>query len=234
MCGIVGGLAFGKFDTKAGEKVRRESSIFITTQLLQKTVERGKDATGVSLLWDDGNYTGLKMGIPSPDFISRYGETEKDYEGILKLWREYPKIMKVFLGHCRKSSVGNSYDNKNNHPIKVDDIMVIHNGTLTNHDIVFDKLNCKRHAEVDTEAISHLLHEYTKNGTEPFTIDILRETCRRLQGTYSVLAASGNNPFQVAQFRDSKPAEMVCSFHISKKRMLILLRFPMIQSHYGI
>ena len=209
MCGIVGAFAFGKYGTKAEEKVRRESSIFITTQLLQKTVDRGKDATGVSLLWEDGNYTGLKMGIPAPDFIGRFGDTEKDYEGILKLWREYPKIMKIFFGHCRKSSVGNSYDNKNNHPIKVDDIMVIHNGTLTNHDIVFGKLNCKRHAEVDTEAIAHLLHKYTKNGVEPFTIEALRETCRRLQGTYSVLAASGNNPFQVAQFRDTKPAEMV-------------------------
>ncbi len=209
MCGIVGALAFDAFESKTDERIRRESSIFIATQLLQKTVERGKDATGVSLLWSDGNYTGLKMGIPAPDFISKYGETEKNYEGILKLWREYPKVMKVFLGHCRKSSVGNSFDNKNNHPIKVDDMMVIHNGTLTNHDIVFEKLNCKRHAEVDTEAITHLLHKYTNNGTEPFTIDALRETCRRLQGTYSVLAVSGNNPFQVAQFRDTKPAEMV-------------------------
>jgi len=209
MCGIVGALAFDKFESKTDERIRKESSVFITTQLLQKTVERGKDATGVSLLWSDGNYIGLKMGIPAPDFIARYGETEKSYEGILKLWREYPKVMRVFLGHCRKSSVGNSYDNKNNHPIKIDDMMVIHNGTLTNHDIIFDRLNCKRHAEVDTEAIAHLLHKYTKNGTEPFTIEALRETCRRLQGSYSVLAVSGNNPFQVAQFRDTKPAEMV-------------------------
>ena len=209
MCGIVGALAFDKFESKTDERIRKESSIFITTQLLQKTVERGKDATGVSLLWSDCNYTGLKMGIPAPDFISRYGDSEKTYEGTMKLWREYPKLLKVFLGHCRKSSVGNSYDNKNNHPIKVDDMMVIHNGTLTNHDIIFDKLNCKRHAEVDTEAITHLLHKYTNNGSEPFTIEALRETCRRLQGSYSVLAVSGNNPFQVAQFRDTKPAEMV-------------------------
>jgi hypothetical protein len=209
MCGIVGAFAFDKFESKTDERVRRESSIFITTQLLQKTVERGKDATGISLLWSDGNYTGLKMGIPSPDFIARYGETEKNYEGLLKLWREYPKIMKVFLGHCRKSSVGNSYDNENNHPIEINDMMVIHNGTLSNHDIVFKKLECKRNGEVDTEAINHLLLKYTKNGTEPFTVEALRETCRRLQGPYSVLAVNGNNPFQVAQFRDSKPAEMV-------------------------
>lgn len=209
MCGIVGAMIFDKLETKAAEKIRQEAMIYITTQLLQATVDRGKDATGVSLLWADGNYTGLKMGIPAPDFISRFGGTEKDFEGILKLWREYPKLLKVFLGHCRKSSIGNSYDNKNNHPIQVGDIIMVHNGTLTNHDTIFEKLDCKRDGEVDSEAIARLLHTYTKNGTEPFTMDMLEEVTKRLQGTHSVLAVSGNNPYQVAQFRDTRPAEMV-------------------------
>lgn len=209
MCGIVGAMVFDKLETKAAEKIRQEAMIYITTQLLQATVDRGKDATGVSLLWADGNYTGLKMGIPAPDFISRFGGSEKDFEGILKLWREYPKLLKVFLGHCRKSSIGNSYDNKNNHPIQVGDIIMVHNGTLTNHDTIFEKLDCKRDGEVDSEAIARLLHTYTKNGTEPFTMDMLEEVTKRLQGTHSVLAVSGNNPYQVAQFRDTRPAEMV-------------------------
>jgi len=38
---------------------------------------------------------------------------------------------------------------------------------------------------------------------------MLQETTRRLHCTYSVLAMSGNNPYQVAQFRDGRPAEMV-------------------------
>jgi len=209
MCGIVGALTFDAFEKKSEEKVRIESDIYITTQLLQATVERGKDATGVFLSWIDGNYTGLKMGIPAPDFISRFGETEKDFKGLLKIWRSYPKLMKVFIGHCRKSSVGNSYDNKNNHPIQIGDMVLVHNGTLTNHETIFDKLDCDRNGDVDSEAIGRLLHHYTGGGTEPFTMDILKETTRRLQGTYSVLAMSGNNPFQVAQFRDGRTAEMV-------------------------
>ena len=209
MCGIVGAFAFDKFETKAQEKIRQEAIIFITTQLLQETVDRGKDATGLSLFWQDGNYTGLKMGIPAPDFIARFGEEETDFEGMLKVWREYPKKMQIFLGHCRKSSVGNSYDNKNNHPIQVGDIVMVHNGTLTNHDTIFDKLDCHREGEVDSEAIARLLHHYTKEGTEPFTSEMLKETTLRLDGTYSVLAVNGNNPYQVAQFRDRKPAEMV-------------------------
>jgi len=209
MCGIVGALTFDAFEKKTEEKVRTEASIFITTQLLQATVERGKDATGISLLWADGNYTGLKMGIPAPEFIARFGDTENDFEGFLKLWRNYPKLMKVFIGHCRKSSIGNSYDNKNNHPIQIGDIIMLHNGTLTNHETIFDKLNCDRLGDVDSEAIGRLLHHYTSGGVEPFTLDMLVETTRRLHGTYSVLAMSGNNPYQVAQFRDGRPAEMV-------------------------
>jgi hypothetical protein len=149
------------------------------------------------------------MGIPSPDFIARFGTTEKDFEGMLKLWREYPKLMKAFIGHCRKSSVGNSFDNKNNHPIQIGDLMLIHNGTLTNHEKIFDKLKVKRIGDVDSEAIGHLLNHYTKNGSEPFTSEIIKETTRRMHGSYSVLAMSGNNPYQVAQFRDGRPAEMV-------------------------
>ena len=124
MCGIVGALAFGKLEKKE-EALRREAIIYACTQLLQMTVERGKDATGVSMLFRDGNYTGLKMGIPSPDFIARYGETENDFEGLLKIAREYPKPLSVFLGHCRKATVGNTYENVNNQPVKVGDIVLI-------------------------------------------------------------------------------------------------------------
>lgn len=208
MCGIVGALIFDAYEKKSEERIRNEANIFVTTQLLQATVERGKDATGISMLWADGMYSGLKMGIPAPDFIARFGHTEKDFEGQLKLWREYPKQLKVFIGHCRKSSIGNSYDNKNNHPIQIGDIVMIHNGTLTNHEKIFDKLGCDRTGDVDSEAIGRLLHHYTNGGDEPFTSDMLMEVTRRLQGTYSVLAMSGNNPYQVAQFRDGRPAEM--------------------------
>lgn len=207
MCGIVGALTFDAFEKKSQEKQRTEAQIFITTQLLQSTVERGKDATGIALLWADGNYSGLKMGIPSPSFIARFGEEETEFKGMMKVWRDYPKQLKVFMGHCRKASKGNSYDNKNNHPLMVGDMMFVHNGTLNNDDIIFEKLGVKRSGEVDSEAIGHLLHKLTQNGTEPFTKEVLEETTKRIAGTYSVIATSGNNPFQVAQFRDGRPAE---------------------------
>lgn len=207
MCGIIGQLAFGELD-EAKEKIRQESMIFLGSELLQLTQERGKDATGVSLLFEDGNYIGLKMGIPPLEFIARFGKNEKEYGGVVKAWRKTKKPVSVFLGHCRKTSRGSAYNNNNNHPIKVGEIIGVHNGTLDNDEKIFKHLGCKRDGQVDSEAIFRLLHHYTKNGTEPFTPEMMKEVGQRLDGTYAVMGMSGNNPYQVCAFRDRKPIDM--------------------------
>ena len=151
MCGIIGAMSFGEVEDAKMERLRQESMIFLATELLQLTQSRGKDATGVTTLFSDGNFTGFKMGIPSPDFIARFGETDTDYDGFLKVWRENwqkrKKAAKTFIGHCRKTSIGEADDNNNNHPIKVGDIVGIHNGTLTNYEKIFKKLRCPRDGE---------------------------------------------------------------------------------------
>lgn len=207
MCGIIGQLAFGEF-SEDKEEIRKEAMIFFGSELLQLTQERGNDATGAALLFDDGNYIGLKMGISPVDFITRFGKNDKEYGGFIKVWKKSTKLARVFLGHCRKTSVGSSLDNNNNHPIKVGDIVGIHNGTLTNDDVVFEKLKCKRDGMVDSEAIFRLLHHYTENGTNPFTLDMLEKVVERLTGSYAVLSFSGNNPYQVCAFRDLRPVEL--------------------------
>jgi hypothetical protein len=113
----------------------------------------------------------------------------------------------MVLGHCRKSSVGNSEDNVNNHPIKVGDIIGVHNGTLSNHDRIFELLKCGRDGTVDSEAIFRLLHHFTNNGIEPFSPKVIQEVCKRLHGSYSCLAVAGNNPYQMVGFRDARPME---------------------------
>jgi hypothetical protein len=211
MCGLVGALAYGEFLEKRLERVRQESMIFLTTELLTLTQPRGKDATGVATMFADCDYMGLKMGISAQDFIARFGDTEEDYEGYLKIWRKKTRPAKISIGHCRKPSTGGASgpeNNKNNHPIKIGDIIGVHNGTLTNHDKIFTNLGCKRDGNVDSEAIFRLLHHYTDNGNEPFTTQAMQETCKRISGSYAVMAFSGNNPFQMAAFRDGRPLEI--------------------------
>ena len=207
MCGIIGAISFGKVGPEM-EKIRREAAAFLVTELLQITQERGKDATGVSALFDDGNYFGVKMGIPSPEFIVRFGDKETDYNGFLEVIRKAKAPMRVIMGHCRKSSVGNSKDNNNNHPIKIGNIIGVHNGTLTNHEAIFKKLGGKRDGDVDSEAIMRLIHYLSHQGKEPFTVKMMKEVCRRLRGTYSCIVFNGNNPHQITTFRDTRPAEI--------------------------
>lgn len=208
MCGIIGQMAFGKFNEEQ-EKVRQESMIFLGSELIQMTQVRGKDATGTSVMFEDGNYYGLKMGIPAIEFLSRYGKNDKEYGGFVKVWRKSKKIGRVFLGHCRATTRGCSLDNANNHPIESGEIIGVHNGTIQNDDDIFDRLGCERSGAVDSEAIFRLLQHYTDNGTEPFTTKIMEETVKKLAGTFAVLAYSGNNPFQACAFRDRKPFEML-------------------------
>jgi hypothetical protein len=207
MCGILGILAFGGTLEKKQEKIRQETMIFLSSELLQLTQPRGKDATGIATLFSNCDYMGLKMGIPPTDFVARFGGTEKDFDGYLNIWRKKSVPARMVLGHCRKSSVGNSEDNANNHPIKVGDIIGVHNGTLSNHDRIFELLKCGRDGTVDSEAIFRLLHHFTNNGTEPFSPKVIQEVCKRLHGSYSCLSITGNNPYQMVGFRDARPME---------------------------
>ena len=116
MCGIVVALAFGKLNEK-DEVIRQGVMQYLTTELLIATEERGKDATGASILFDDGKYAGLKRGQRAADYLSIFGESKEWYGSLLKVWREHKTHSRVFLGHCRAATVGDKEDNENNHSI---------------------------------------------------------------------------------------------------------------------
>jgi len=202
MCGIVGVARFGEL----GDKSLRASALYLATTLLEVTETRGKDATGVSALFDDGNFFGQKMGVSSSEFVARFGGKADDFDGLLTVLREYEAPLRLFMGHCRKKSAG-SLNNVDNHPIKIGNIIGVHNGTLKNHDIIFDNLKCGRDGEVDSEAIFRLFKHFTKECKEPFTIDMIEEVCKRLEGSFSILAFNANNPNQLVSARDGRPAE---------------------------
>jgi len=106
MCGVVGLLAFDNAASKEEEKLRQESMIYLGSELLEQTQTRGKDATGVAALFDNCDYMLQKMGIPAQEFLARFGTTEKDFEGFLKIWRRKKHPARVFMGQwtVRQSS----------------------------------------------------------------------------------------------------------------------------------
>jgi hypothetical protein len=203
MCGITGVLRFGKPTTPAFNM----SALYLATHLLESAEIRGKDATGVSALFDDGNFFVQKMAIAAKEFTARAGGKPDDYEGLLAVLRDYSKApLRCFIGHCRKKSAG-ALNNVDNHPIKAGNILGVHNGTLKNDKEIFEKLGCERDGKVDSEAIFRLLQFFTNDCADPFTLDSIEESCKRLEGTFSILAFNANNPYQVVSARDGRPAE---------------------------
>lgn len=209
MCGIVGVFALGEAENKTIESTRQKRMQWILTEMLQSTQVRGTDATGVATLYSNGDYHGLKMGISALELISRFGKDEGSYEHFINLWDKNKNEAVAAIGHCRKTSVGGVYNNNNNHPIKVGEIIGVHNGTLKNHDQIIKNLGNVRDGQVDSEAIFRLVHRFTENGKIPFTTEILEEIANRLDGTYACLAMSGNNPYQIGAFRDDRPIEFL-------------------------
>ena len=202
MCGIVGVARFGEL----GDENLRASALYMASSLLEVTENRGKDATGIAALFDDGKFFGQKMGVSATEFIARFGGEDKDFDGLLSVLRDYTAGLRMIIGHCRKKSVG-GVDNVDNHPIKTGNIIGLHNGTLKNHDEIFDKLDCPRDGKVDSEAIFRLLQHFTKDCKEPFTVEMLEEVTKRLEGSFSILAFNANNPNQLVSARDARPAE---------------------------
>lgn len=203
MCGIVGTMQFGVPTTPA----YNQSALYLTTCLLKASETRGKDATGIAALFEDGNFFVQKMAISSTEFVGRSGGKPDDYEGLLAFIRNYTQApLRCIIGHCRKKSVG-ALNNTDNHPIKTGNILGVHNGTLKNDDEIFKNLSCERDGEVDSEAIFRLLEFFTNECKDPFTLDSLEEVCKRLEGTFSFLGFNANNPYQVVSARDGRPAE---------------------------
>jgi len=208
MCGIVGALAFDKL-SKEKERHRQKIMRYFTTELLLVTESRGKDATGAVVLFKDGNYVGIKRGDKASDFLAKLGESEECYGGLLKVWAEHDSPVRLYLGHTRNLTIGPKDDNENNHPIKIGNIVGVHNGTIKNDDQIIKNLGCKRDGKVDSEAIFRLFEHFTNKGKEPFTMDMIQEIVYRLDGQYAITLFNADNPYQVPAFRDGKPIEFV-------------------------
>ncbi len=220
MCGIIGMFAFSKGSTAEENILRRESMLYLFTEILERTRTRGPDATGVSALFSDGNSIIQKGNVKSSEFISNFGGEDDKYDGFINTCKASDAELNILMGHCRKSSVGNTWDNENNHPIKAGEIIGVHNGTLKNHEIIFNKLDCDRDGEVDSEAIMRLLQYLTNDCEDPFTLETLWETYRRLEGAFTTISYNANNPYQVALMRKERPMEIAI---INSLKLLVVV-----------
>lgn len=99
-----------------------------------------------------------------------------------------PENTRLVLLHTRLATQGLPQFNGNNHPVRVKDWLVTHNGIIWNDNEIFEDLGIRAHSFVDTEAISAALSHY---GIEK--ADKALEKC---EGSLAIGAASVNHPME--------------------------------------
>jgi hypothetical protein len=84
--------------------------------------------------------------------------------------------LRAVIGHTRSQTKGDRKFNVNNHPIVAGNIIGVHNGMISNDDILFKKFEDKiqRAGQVDSEIIFRLIDYFIKEGKT--IADAVKET----------------------------------------------------------
>ena len=176
MCGIVG-------------YVGPDEALPVIIEGLRRLEYRGYDSAGIALV--DGGLTVVKRAGKLGMLESALGELE-------------PSTATVGMGHTRWATHGAPTD-LNAHP-HVDcpgRIAVIHNGIIENFQALRQRLEKEGHtlvSETDTELVAHLLE-----GSSGGLVEAVRATVRELEGAYSLVVLSLDEPDVLIGVKVSSP-----------------------------
>jgi len=166
MCGIVGAVA-------------NRDVVSLLIEGLQRLEYRGYDSAGIAVL--DG-------GIKRVRSVGRVAEMQGKARAA--------KLKGITgIGHTRWATHGGVTE-PNAHPhVSMDEIAVVHNGIIENHEehrAKLKKLGYRFESQTDTEVIAHLIHSHLQKHGDLFRAT--RETARELVGAYAIGVLSLKNP----------------------------------------
>ena len=247
MCGIIGLFAYACKTKDLDPRVEALMQRMLFTESLVGMEPRGKDATGISLLWDDYETSVIKQPINAKQFAIDDGLWGKDFENpddenanfkwFMEKWlRGLPETrLRHAIGHVRAGTKGSEFNPHNNHPIIISSsklelnktlterlLIGVHNGSLKNDAALFAKYKFDRIGEVDSEVIFQLINQYR----DELTVENLEKTFLELEGAYNVMAYNPDNLDEVACMRHERPLdgayikELGTLFMISEKKFL--------------
>ena len=177
MCGIVGSIS-------------QKNVVPFLMDGLKSLEYRGYDSSGVAVL--------EKREI---EVKRRLGKLSK-LEAALK---KEPVRGKLGLGHTRWATHGKPSE-RNAHPHRAGDIVVVHNGIIENYEALKARLAEKGHrfkSETDTEVIAHLIEDYIKDGHDlPEAVCMAAE---QLKGSYAMGVFSRKDPETLVAAKDGSP-----------------------------
>jgi len=225
MCGIIAVLPVKTEKDKIPGRAREAAMRYLASEMLVASRTRGKDASGIASVYQDGAWSVLKQPVEADDFSENIGQEKYKDQADDANFREYMLRCRsnssaeenghttAILGHVRKGTGGSRYKPANNHPIIVgnapDDVIIgVHNGGIENDDRIFDlHPEPKRIGSVDSEAIFHLHNCLLPDDAPNHTL--LKALDDRLYGKYATLAVNTKHPHIVAGIRRVRPLEIM-------------------------
>lgn len=229
MCGIAGLFNYKFPGDTLDARIKAVIQRILLSESLVYMEPRGKDSTGIALVWDDKQTAIVKQPVPVTDWARDDGQYDEDFTNpdddlanfgwLMKTWmRGLPntKITQA-LGHVRKRTVGSEYNMHNNHPIIIrpedvdqgeigdgKDLLVgIHNGGISNADELFKKHKYKRIGQVDSEVIFQHMYRYK----DDITVENLSDTFRELKGVFATMAYNPQKPNIVGCMKEVRPLD---------------------------
>lgn len=182
MCGIVG-------------YVGPQPALEVVVDGLARLEYRGYDSAGVAVL-DNGTLRTEKRAGKLANLRRALEDHPIEGEG-------------SGIGHTRWATHGAPND-VNAHPQVDNDqrVAVVHNGIIENFSALRQELEeqgCKFLSETDTEITSHLLNKVLEERGDGDLPGALRQACKRLEGAFTLVAVSVDDPGLVVAARRNSP-----------------------------
>ncbi|AKM30824.1 glutamine--fructose-6-phosphate aminotransferase [Pandoraea faecigallinarum] len=180
MCGIVGAVA-------------RRNVVPVLVEGLRRLEYRGYDSCGVAV---------LKDGVPQrARSVSRVADLDEQLT-------QTQLAGETGIAHTRWATHGAPVTN-NAHPIfSRDEVALVHNGIIENHESLRDELRGLGYefvSQTDTEVIAHLIHHMLSNGAAGDLYKAVRLATRRLHGAYAIAVFRKQEPHRVVGARAGSP-----------------------------
>jgi len=175
MCGIVGYKG-------------KDEAYSILIDALKKLEYRGYDSAGIAI-WQNNKIV-VERNKGKVDDLRKIAS-----KNILK--------GKMGIAHTRWATHGTPSE-RNAHPHKVGDVVVVHNGIIENYMDIKERLHQIGHefsSDTDTEVIPHLIISYLEKGND--FVEAIRLTLKELQGSYAVAIMRENERILVAAKKES-------------------------------
>ncbi|MBK1692551.1 glutamine--fructose-6-phosphate transaminase (isomerizing) [Ectothiorhodospira mobilis] len=179
MCGIIGAIA------------RRDVQP-ILLEGLRRLEYRGYDSAGLVVL--------------DPGGALRRERAVGKVEALARRLAERPLAGQLGLAHTRWATHGGPTE-ANAHPhLSGDDIAVVHNGIIENHQALRTELESRGYtfsSDTDTEVIAHLIMDTCRQGLD--LTEAVRRVGHRLQGAYALGVVRRDDPDRLVAVRQGSP-----------------------------